>query len=300
MSTTNWNIREARASDVPAISVLLEEFAAYMRDLGDTTELRLDAAALERDGFGPEPAFESLVAEDSGVVIGFLLYHHGYDTDAAQRLLFVVDLFVTEHARGRGIAAALMGEARAIATRAGAAQLVWTVDRRNATARRFYENIGARYVEGLELMYLDVQPPARPTMAAETRATPDLGRAHLRVARPTADLEAVLRFYRDGLGLEVLDEFRGHDGFDGVMVGRRGAAYHLEFTRKAGHEAAGAPSEDDLLVFYLPDEGTWRAAVRRIEQAGYAAVKSFNPYWDEKGRTFEDPDGYRVVLQNAG
>lgn len=132
-----------------------------------------------------------------------------------------------------------------------------------------------------------------------THTTPDLGMAHLRVARPAADLEAVVRFYRDGLGLDVLDEFRDHDGFDGVMVGRRGAAYHLEFTRKAGHAADRAPSEDDLLVFYLPDESMWRAAVSRMEQAGYAAVKSFNPYWDEKGRTFEDPDGYRVVLQNA-
>jgi YycE-like protein len=28
-------------------------------------------------------------------------------------------------------------------------------------------------------------------------------------------------------------------------------------------------------------------------------VKSFNPYWDGNGCTFEDPDGYRVVLQNA-
>jgi hypothetical protein len=32
----------------------------------------------------------------------------------------------------------------------------------------------------------------------------DLGLAHLRAARPTDDLEAVARFYRDGLGLEVL------------------------------------------------------------------------------------------------
>jgi len=27
-------------------------------------------------------------------------------------------------------------------------------------------------------------------------------------------------------------------------------------------------------------------------------VKAFNPYWDRKGLTFEDPDGYRVVLEN--
>jgi hypothetical protein len=67
----------------------------------------------------------------------------------------------------------------------------------------------------------------------------DLGRTHLRVARPTDDLVAVVAFYRDGLGLEVLSEFVGHNGFDGAMLGRRGAAYHLEFTRRTGTRPAG-------------------------------------------------------------
>jgi catechol 2,3-dioxygenase-like lactoylglutathione lyase family enzyme len=39
----------------------------------------------------------------------------------------------------------------------------------------------------------------------------------LRVARPTNDLAAVVRFYRDGLGLQELFRFDDHDGFDGVM-----------------------------------------------------------------------------------
>jgi catechol 2,3-dioxygenase-like lactoylglutathione lyase family enzyme len=125
------------------------------------------------------------------------------------------------------------------------------------------------------------------------------GRAHLRVARPTDDLDAVVRFYRDGLGLVVLSEFRDHDGFDGVMLGAPGAGYHLEFTRQHGHPAGRAPTADNLLVFYLPDAAAWRAAVARLEAAGYAVVPAVNPYWDRRGRTFEDPDGYRVVLQNA-
>lgn len=52
-------------------------------------------------------------------------------------------------------------------------------------------------------------------------------------------------------------------------------------------------------MFYVPEEVEWKAAVARLEKAGYKAVKAFNPYWDRKGVTFEDPDGYRVVLQNA-
>lgn len=127
----------------------------------------------------------------------------------------------------------------------------------------------------------------------------DLSQTHLRVARHSDDLAALVKFYRDGLGFDVLSEFQDHDGFDGVMLGRQGAAYHLEFTRKAGHQVGRAPTADNLLVFYLPDVGEWERAVTRLEQAGYQSVKAFNPYWDKQGKTFEDPDGYRVVLQNA-
>ena len=127
----------------------------------------------------------------------------------------------------------------------------------------------------------------------------DLLRTHLRVARPTDDLAAVVRFYRDGLGLDVLSEFNDHEGFDGVMPGRKGAGYHLEFTRKTGHAAGKAPTRDNLLVFYLPDESEWQRAVDQMQRQGHQPVKSFNPYWDKNGKTFEDPDGYRVVLQHA-
>jgi catechol 2,3-dioxygenase-like lactoylglutathione lyase family enzyme len=129
--------------------------------------------------------------------------------------------------------------------------------------------------------------------------TVNLAKAHLRVARPTDNLSAVVKFYRDGLGFEVLYEFQDHDGFDGVMLGHGEAAYHLEFTRKRGHIAGSAPTEDNLLVFYIPDEAQWQKVVQRLEGRGYKAVKAFNPYWDKQGKTFEDPDEYRVVLQNA-
>lgn len=121
----------------------------------------------------------------------------------------------------------------------------------------------------------------------------------MRVARPTDRLDEVVRFYRDGLGLQVLGSFEDHDGFDGVMLGHPGQQYHLEFTAKRGHAAGRAPTLDNLIVFYLPDAEQWKAAVERMRACGFEPVASFNPYWDRQGRTFEDPDGYRVVLQNA-
>jgi hypothetical protein len=99
--------------------------------------------------------------------------------------------------------------------------------------------------------------------------------------------------------MELLDRFEDHAGFDGVMVGARDAPYHLEFTRKHGHMAGRAPSADNLLVFYFADPSKWEAAVNSMRAAGYAPVAAFNPYWDRDGVTFEDPDGYRVVLHNG-
>ena len=119
----------------------------------------------------------------------------------------------------------------------------------------------------------------------------------LRVARPTDDVEALLPFYRNGLGFDVLYRFEDHDGFDGIMLGSHGAPYHFEFTK--AHVAGRAPTQDNLLIFYLPAVEEWQAAVDRMDAAGFPAVPAFNGYWDQQGRTFEDPDGYRVVIQNA-
>lgn len=121
----------------------------------------------------------------------------------------------------------------------------------------------------------------------------------LRVARPTDNIDALLPFYRDGLGLSVLGHFEDHAGFDGVMLGRPGAPYHFEFTHQRGHEVGRAPTQDNLVVLYLPERDDWEAAVSRMRRAGFEAVPSYNPYWDSMGATFEDADGYRVVIQCA-
>jgi catechol 2,3-dioxygenase-like lactoylglutathione lyase family enzyme len=124
-------------------------------------------------------------------------------------------------------------------------------------------------------------------------------KSKLRVARPTDRLEEVVQFYRDELGFPELERFADHDGFDGVILGMPGAPYHLEFTHCRNHHVGRAPSQDCLLVFYMPDRESWLAATQRIEAGGRKPVVSLNPYWDRFGRTYEDPDGYRVVLYDG-
>jgi catechol 2,3-dioxygenase-like lactoylglutathione lyase family enzyme len=119
----------------------------------------------------------------------------------------------------------------------------------------------------------------------------------LRVARPTDRLEAVLAFYRDGLGLEELGSFTGHDGYDGVMLGLPEGGHHLEFTRHVDGSPCPAPSRDNLLVFYVPDPEARTEVAERLTRLGHAPVAAENPYWEKiEALTFEDPDGWRVVL----
>jgi len=84
------------------------------------------------------------------------------------------------------------------------------------------------------------------------------------------------------------------------MLGGKGAAYHLEFTSRAGHKASRAPTEDNLLVLYMPNRAGWMAAVARLENAGHQTGETVQPVLGQEGADVEDPDGYRVVLQNAG
>jgi catechol 2,3-dioxygenase-like lactoylglutathione lyase family enzyme len=114
----------------------------------------------------------------------------------------------------------------------------------------------------------------------------------LRIARHTERLEDVVSFYRDGLGLPELGRFKGHSGYDGVFLDLPGTEAHLEFTAGAG-EGASTPDPESLLVLYLGDDQSVEETASRLDVDPIAPA---NPYWAEHGLTFEDPDGFRVVL----
>ena len=122
---------------------------------------------------------------------------------------------------------------------------------------------------------------------------------HVRIARPATDLRRTRELYCDGLGLTVVGGFEDHDGFDGIMLGHPDMQYHFEFTYCRTHPVTPQPTGEDLVVFYLPDPEEWQRVCQRMTDAGFQRVAALNPYWDLRGRTFEDNDGYRVVLQCA-
>jgi hypothetical protein len=122
---------------------------------------------------------------------------------------------------------------------------------------------------------------------------------HLRIARPASDITRTARMYCAGLDMAVLGSFEDHDGFDGIMVGAAGGAFHLEFTHCRHGSAPTAPGAEDLLVFYVASARDWSAVCARMLAAGFEAVAPANPYWERRARTFRDADGYRVVIHRG-
>lgn len=135
--------------------------------------------------------------------------------------------------------------------------------------------------------------PRTSAHARELMARPPDGSVpHLRIARSTGSIEDARRFWVEGVGLDVLLEVNG-SGHHLLMLGWADAGWHLELVLDA--DVARTPTDEDLLVLYLTDDADDRLVEQLVVQGG-RRVRARNPYWDERGVTIEDPDGYRLVL----
>jgi hypothetical protein len=116
----------------------------------------------------------------------------------------------------------------------------------------------------------------------------------LRVVRWSARYDEAVAFYRDAIGLPVLETFGDSYGLDGTILGLPDSAVHLEIVRLEGQ--APAASGLDQLVFYLPDAAAQEAVRARLADAGVYPVAQID-YWQANGGlTYQDPDGREVVF----
>ena len=151
-----FSIRNAVREDAELVEGLEREFSNYLRSLGIPAESSFNAESYLRDGFGPNPAFSGLVADTGTELLGYLLYHLGYEVEDAARILYVIDLYVSRNSRCQGLGRALMEEAVNVCRELGGSQVCWSVYASNALALGFYESLGASYTEDERFMHLDV------------------------------------------------------------------------------------------------------------------------------------------------
>ncbi len=124
----------------------------------------------------------------------------------------------------------------------------------------------------------------------------------MRIARATHNIEQIVKMYTSGLGLNVIDSFQDHEGFDGVILGNTKWPYHLEFTKHHSTIKEEIPKShpEDALVFYYGDEKLWLNACKKMLTSGFKASKSINPYWNKCGAVFLDCEDRRIILVKNG
>ena len=142
-------LRPATPADVPTILGFIRELATYERapDAVVATE-----ADLLRDGWGPTPRFNAIIADYDGAPAGFALYFTSYSTWRGHHGIRLEDLYVTPSLRGKGIGKALLASVARVAVEQGCPRLEWDVLDWNAPAIAVYESIGAHILTEWRIM----------------------------------------------------------------------------------------------------------------------------------------------------
>jgi GNAT superfamily N-acetyltransferase len=137
MSTT---IRAGTELDVPVILDLIRQLAEYEQraHLVEATEERLRETL-----FGARPAAEVLLADCERECAGFAVFFATYSTFLAQPGIYLEDLYVKPHMRGKGVGSALLQRLARIAVERGCGRIEWGVLDWNESSIRLYKNLGA-------------------------------------------------------------------------------------------------------------------------------------------------------------
>ena len=141
MATT---IRTATPTDVPQILAFIRALAAYERE---PDAVMATEEGLLRDGFGPQPFYFCLLAEQDGQPAGFALYFFNYSTWLGRPGVYLEDIFVLPEFRGLGIGKELLRRVAAIAVEKGCQRMQWEVLDWNTPAVEFYRAMGAEFLD---------------------------------------------------------------------------------------------------------------------------------------------------------
>jgi len=133
-------IRPATPADVPTIVRFIRELAEYEKLLH---ECATSESELARHLFAERPIIEAVVGELDGTPQGFALFFTNFSTFVCKPGIYLEDLYVTPHARGKGLGKALLLHLARECVRRGYGRLEWSVLDWNTPAIDFYRSLGA-------------------------------------------------------------------------------------------------------------------------------------------------------------
>jgi len=133
-------IRPAVETDIPLIFTFIKELAEYER-LSDQVKVTEDM--LKESLFGSRKYAEVLIAEYAGEPAGQALFFHNFSTFVGRPGIYLEDLYVRPHLRGKGIGKALLQSLINLAKERNCGRVEWAVLDWNTPSIEFYKSLGA-------------------------------------------------------------------------------------------------------------------------------------------------------------
>lgn len=135
---SDFSIRNGKAEDMADLMALIYELAVFEK----APEMVINNEEKLLADWQDHKAFDFIVAEMNGKVVGISLFYPRYSTWRG-RCFYLEDLYVKQELRGHGIGLALLKQTAKIAKERGAIRMDWQVLDWNTPAVDFYKKQGA-------------------------------------------------------------------------------------------------------------------------------------------------------------
>lgn len=144
-------LRDAEPQDAGAIYNLIRGIAEYEKMLDEVTATEED---IKESVFSRNEA-SVILAEYEGETAGFALYFRNYSTFLGRANMYLEDIFVYPHMRGKGIGKALFTAVAGAAYDRGDGRMDWVCLDWNKPSIDFYKSMGAKAMSDWTVYRLD-------------------------------------------------------------------------------------------------------------------------------------------------
>ena len=135
-----FHIRFATVHDVPLILTFIKSLANYEKLSHEVTATE---DLLRKTLFDEKSPVEVILGYLGDEPVSFALFFHNFSTFLGRPGIYLEDLYVHEHARGKGIGQRMLGYLARLCQERNCGRLEWSVLDWNEPAISFYKRLGA-------------------------------------------------------------------------------------------------------------------------------------------------------------